>query len=183
AQGDVQDGPILRHVDLVSPEHGLDALAQAALHGQSTEQRDGLVGDPILGVVEVDPDRLRGQALATARVVGEQRAKVTPLDLLLVILELPPRLARGQWLHSCHSSSLPVFDTARRWILRRLAGARSQRRKPPRKAFALSPARQPGGNASSWWTLPPPRTTSSGSSAAMRRATTSSTSRRHCASP
>ena len=59
----------------------------------------------------------------------------------------------------------------------------SHRRKPPRKALALSPARQPGGNLSSWWTLPPPRTTSSGSSAATRRLTTSSTSRRHCVRP
>src|SRR5262249_59528964 len=52
-------------------------------------------------------------------------------------------------------------------------------RKPPRKAFALWPARQRGGSASSSLTLPPPITVSSGRSAAVRRPTTSATRRRH----
>src|SRR5262245_7270418 len=33
------------------------------------------------------------------------------------------------------------------------------KRKPPRKAFALLPGRQPGGSFFSWWILPPPKTT------------------------
>ena len=40
--------------------------------------------------------------------------------------------------------------------------ASSHSRNPPTKAFALSPARQPGGSSLSFSTLPPPRTTSSG---------------------
>src|SRR5262249_21926005 len=112
AQGDVQDGPIFGHVDLVAPEHGVDALPEATLRGQSTEQRDGLVGDPILGVVEIDPGRLRGEALTTAWVLGEQRAEVTLRDLLLVILERLPRLARGQRQDS-HHRLLPYFRRGR----------------------------------------------------------------------
>src|SRR6516225_9419496 len=52
-------------------------------------------------------------------------------------------------------------------------------RKPPRKAFALWPARHRGGSASSFLTLPPPITVSSGRSAAVKRSTTSATRRRH----
>src|SRR6266403_850318 len=118
----------------------------APLRTRSTEQRDRLVGDAILGVVEIDADRLRGQALAAGRVFGEERAEMSLPDRLPMILEYLPRLARSQWHHSRHGSSLPVFDTARLWVLGRLAAARSQRRTPPIKAFALSPARQPGGN-------------------------------------
>jgi hypothetical protein len=43
------------------------------------QQRDRLVRDAILGVVEIDPDRLRGQALPACRVVGEERAEVPRL--------------------------------------------------------------------------------------------------------
>src|SRR5579859_4721973 len=53
------------------------------------------------------------------------------------------------------------------------------KRTPPRKAFALSPARLFGGNCFNLWTLPPPSTTSSGSKAVIRRSTTSVTYRRH----
>jgi hypothetical protein len=67
----VEDSPVLGHVDLVSPEHGVDAPAQATLLGQSTEQREGLVRDAVLGVIEIDADRLRGQALAARRVVAK----------------------------------------------------------------------------------------------------------------
>src|SRR5262245_61421024 len=55
----------------------------------------------------------------------------------------------------------------------------SQSRKPPIKASALSPARQPGGSSLSFLTLPPPITISSGCSAAISRSTTSATFFRH----
>jgi hypothetical protein len=40
------------------------------------KQRDGLVGDTILGVVEKDAGPFRGEALAARRVVGKERAEV-----------------------------------------------------------------------------------------------------------
>ena len=102
SQGHVQDGPSFRHVDLVAPEHGVDALAQTALLGQSAKQCEGIVGDAILGVVEKDPDRLGGQAFSTFGVVGEERAQVKIADLLVVGLEGLPCGARGQGQHSSH---------------------------------------------------------------------------------
>jgi len=54
----------------------------------------------------LDDDCVRGQALAPRRVVGEERAEVQRSDLLVVRLERFPRLARGQWQHSSHRSSL-----------------------------------------------------------------------------
>ena len=54
------------------------------------EQPHGLVGDPVLGVVQVEPGRLRSQPLAAARVVGEQLAQVPVGDFLVVPLERLP---------------------------------------------------------------------------------------------
>ena len=45
AQGHVEHGAVLRHVDLLAPEHGVDAGAQAGLLGELEEERQGLVGD------------------------------------------------------------------------------------------------------------------------------------------
>src|SRR4030081_160871 len=104
----MEDGPVLRQVDLVSPEHGVDAFAQAGLLGQPTEQRQGLVRDAVLGgdemdsrrrrreaivrVAEMDAGRLRGEALAARRVVIEERAEMHLSEFLLVSLERLPRL-------------------------------------------------------------------------------------------
>src|SRR5262245_31450016 len=112
AQRDVQDRSIFGHVDLVSPEHGIDALTQAALLSQSAEQRDRLVRDAILGVVEVDAGRLRGQAFPACRVAGEERAQVPLADAVPVGFQRLPRLARGQWQYSRHCWSLNSVDTA-----------------------------------------------------------------------
>ena len=115
AQGDMQDGPVFRHVDLVSPEHRLDALPQAGLLGEPAEQGQGLVGDAILRVVGMDARRLRGQALTPRRVLGEERAEVRLPDLLLMGLERLPRLARSQWQRFRHGSSFSVSWPCRGW--------------------------------------------------------------------
>src|SRR3989475_4121588 len=107
-QRDVQNGPVFRQVDLVSPEHGVDALAQPGLVGETTQQRERLVRHAILGVVEVDAGRLRGQAHAAHRIVGEEPPQGLLADLLLVSLARFPRLTRGQWQHSRHRSSFQL---------------------------------------------------------------------------
>jgi hypothetical protein len=44
----VQDGAVLRDVDLFTPEHGVDPRLQIGLLGQSQEQLEGLVvGNPV----------------------------------------------------------------------------------------------------------------------------------------
>ena len=89
-QRHVQHGPVLGHVDVLAAEHGVPALGHAGLLGQRHEQPHGLVGDPVLGVVQVEPGRLGGQPLAPARVPGEQLAQVLPGDLVVVPLERLP---------------------------------------------------------------------------------------------
>ncbi len=72
AQSDVQDGALLRDVDLLAAEHGVDARAQTGLLGQLHKEREGLVGDPVLRVVE---DRCRRPRPSAARRVRGSSAK------------------------------------------------------------------------------------------------------------
>ena len=58
------------------PEHRVAALPEARLLGEADEERQRLVGDPVLGVVEVEADRLERQALAATRVLGEEVAQM-----------------------------------------------------------------------------------------------------------
>ena len=67
AQRHVQHGAVLGDVDLLAAEHGVDALAQAALRGEVQQQAQRLVGDAVLGVVQVQADRLSREALAALR--------------------------------------------------------------------------------------------------------------------
>jgi hypothetical protein len=86
----VQHSAVLGHVDVLAAEHGVPALGHARLLGQRHEQPHRLVGDPVLGVVQVEPGRLGGQSFAPARVPGEQLAQVPPGDLVVVPLERLP---------------------------------------------------------------------------------------------
>ena len=104
AQGDVQHGAVLGDVDVLPAEHRVPAFGQAGLFGQVDQQPYGLVGDPVLGVVEVDPGRLRGQPFPTAGVPGEEVAQVPPRDLVMVALQRLPRLPFPQ-RHRWHVSS------------------------------------------------------------------------------
>ena len=44
-QRDVEHGPVLGDVDVLAAEHGVDAVAQAAVLGQRDEEPQRLVGD------------------------------------------------------------------------------------------------------------------------------------------
>jgi hypothetical protein len=52
AQRGVQYGPVLAGVDALPGEHRLGALGQAGAAGQRGQQRQGVPGDAVLGVVE-----------------------------------------------------------------------------------------------------------------------------------
>ncbi len=84
---------------MLAAEHRLAALGEPALLGERDQERDGLVGDPVLRVVEVEAGRLGGQPGAAVRVVGEQFAQVTPGELAVVGLEPPPALAFAERAH------------------------------------------------------------------------------------
>ena len=76
AQGHVQDGAVFRDVDLVAPEHGVDALAQAAFLGQLQEELEGFVRDAILRVIEKDARGLSRQTLAAVGILREELAEM-----------------------------------------------------------------------------------------------------------
>ena len=54
AQCGVQDGPVLRDVDVLAREHGVTVFFQVRFSGQLNEKVRRLVGQAILGVVEVE---------------------------------------------------------------------------------------------------------------------------------
>ena len=95
-QRGVQHGPVLRGVDLLAAQHRVPAGLQAGLAGQAEQEPEGLVGDPVLGVVQVQPGRLGGQPLAPARVRREQVTQVLPADLGVMLLQGLPRRSLAQ---------------------------------------------------------------------------------------
>ncbi len=76
AESHMQDGPLLRDVDLLAPEHGLDAGPQAGFLRQLQKEPERLVGDPVLRIVQVDADGLSRQALPALRIGGEELPKM-----------------------------------------------------------------------------------------------------------
>jgi hypothetical protein len=90
AQGDVQHRALLRGVDPVAAEHGVDAIPQARLLGKLKQQLNGLVGNPVLGVVEIDSRGLYCEPFAAPAILGEELAEVKTSDLLVVLLEQRP---------------------------------------------------------------------------------------------
>ena len=92
-QRHVQHGAVLGDVDVLAGEHRFAALGDAALAGQLAEQQQRLVGDPVLGEVEVEAGALGDQALAALGVGGEEVAQVGAADLLVVGLQRAPRRA------------------------------------------------------------------------------------------
>ena len=107
AQGDVQHRAILRDVDLLSPEHGVDTRAQPGFFSQLHQEAQGLVGDPVFRVIEVNPRRFQRQSLAALRILRKKRAQVYVPDLLVVGFEgLPGRARGGRLTVCCHACLL-----------------------------------------------------------------------------
>ena len=97
AQGHVQDGPLLGDVDLLPPKHGIDSGPQAGFLRQLQEELHRLVGDAVLGVIEVDADGLGGQALAALGVFREESSKMQLPDLLVMGFEGLPCRPLSEW--------------------------------------------------------------------------------------
>ncbi len=90
AQGGVQNGAVLGGVDPIAAVHGVDPLAQPALFGEIQQQPERLVGDPVFREIQEPAGGLAGEALAAARVLGEQRPQVRILDPSVMFHERPP---------------------------------------------------------------------------------------------
>ena len=72
AQSHVQDRALLRHVDLLAAEHRIDARAQSGFLRQLQQQLQGLIGNAILRVVEVNADGFGGKSLTTGGVIRKE---------------------------------------------------------------------------------------------------------------
>src|SRR4029077_92628 len=53
AQSYVQNSAVFRDVDLLAPEHGVDPPAQSRFLGELHKKLQSLVGDAILGVIQI----------------------------------------------------------------------------------------------------------------------------------
>ena len=132
-QRHVADGAVLGDVDVLAGEHRVDPLAQAGRRGEVAQQRERLVGHPVLRVVERDPGRLGNEALASGRVGGEQVAKLDLRDLAVVALQRGPGLGGGR-----HRAGAYLRQASQTWRMtsRAMRPSRSsasdeQRTRPP----------------------------------------------------
>ena len=89
-QRHVEHGSVLRDVDLLATEHGVDAGAQAGLLGEADEQRQRLISDPVLRIVEIDAGGLDRQPFTAAGIAREQLAEVNGADFAMVLFERLP---------------------------------------------------------------------------------------------
>ena len=67
AQGHVQHGAVLGRVDVLAGEHRVTTLLDPGRPGDVHEEAQGLVGDPVLGVVEDEVGRRGRQPARPAR--------------------------------------------------------------------------------------------------------------------
>ena len=146
AQGHVQDRAIFRDVDLLTPEHGVDARAQAGFLGQLQEELEGFVGDAVLRVIEVEAHGLDRQALAACGIIRKELAEMQFPDLLMVGREgLPGRACGAQWAASAVICVCPVVPSS------------LPQAKPSQERIGIVARRHPGGSSSSFLTFPPPK--------------------------
>ena len=54
-QRDVKHSAVLRDIDLVASEHGVDSLPQLRFAGKLQQQSYRFIRDPVLGIVEIEP--------------------------------------------------------------------------------------------------------------------------------
>ena len=81
---DMEHRSVLRRVDPVTAEHRVDPIAQAGATSEREEERERLVGEPVLRVVEEDARRLGSHSLAPLGVGREQIAEVRVPDRLVM---------------------------------------------------------------------------------------------------
>jgi hypothetical protein len=76
AKRDVQDGAVLRDVDVLAREHRVTAFGHARFLSQLYQEGQGLVRDEVLGEVEVPADRVDAEPGPSVRVDVENIAQM-----------------------------------------------------------------------------------------------------------
>ena len=75
AQRDVEDGPVLGRVDVLAFEHGVTSGLDAGGPCDVHEERHGVVGDAVLGIVQHQVGHFGGQPLGPVGFVREELAE------------------------------------------------------------------------------------------------------------
>jgi hypothetical protein len=70
----VKHGPVLSHINLLAPEHRVNAFLQAGLLRELDEESDRVICDPILRIVKEQAGGFNGHTSAALRILGEERA-------------------------------------------------------------------------------------------------------------
>ena len=99
AQGHVQDSAVFRDVDLLAPEHGVDAFAQPGFLGKLQQELEGFVSDAILRVVQIEAQRFGRHTLATFGIIRKKLAQMQLTDTLMVSGESLPCLTLREWFY------------------------------------------------------------------------------------
>ena len=76
AQGRVEDGAVLGDVDVLAGVHGVTVARDVYLLGELDQGVADIVGQQVLGQIDVEVPQLVGEALGALRVVGEPGAQV-----------------------------------------------------------------------------------------------------------
>ena len=78
----MQHRAVLGHVDLLAAEHRVAAAGQVRLVGQLPQQSAAFLGNAILGIVQMQSDRVDRESFGAARIVGEQLPQVRVFDFV-----------------------------------------------------------------------------------------------------
>ena len=92
AESHVQHGALFRDVDLLTPEHGVDALAQAGFLRQLQEELEGFIRDAILRIIQIEANGLCGHALAALGVIRKELSEMEVADIFMMRLQGPSML-------------------------------------------------------------------------------------------
>ncbi len=125
AERHVEDGSVLGDVDLLAGEHRVDPRTQSRRFRQPHQEADGLVGDAVLRVVEVETRGFEREPFATTGILGEQVTEMDIGDDPVMCLEGLPLGSRVPARHRSRTAFPPV--SANPHMRRALGASRTDR--------------------------------------------------------
>ncbi len=83
----MQNRAVFREIDMLTGEHGVDALSQTGLIGQLKQQLQRLIGYAVFGKIKEDVVQMKGKTFKPPRIMGKEIAHVQVAHLAVVILQ------------------------------------------------------------------------------------------------